>query len=76
MNEAAGKERTRRAGVAGRCQFLERDACEPAGIESARFDRVIGSFGASSPRAPGRRAPGHAGLTGAPPAAAPAGPRC
>jgi len=43
---AAGNERARQAGLAGRCQFLEGDACELAGIENASFDRVLSIFGA------------------------------
>lgn len=43
---AAGNERARVAGVAGRCQFLEGDACDLAGVENASFDRVISIFGA------------------------------
>lgn len=43
---AAGNERARAAGVAGRCQFLQGDACDLAGIENGSFDRVISIFGA------------------------------
>jgi SAM-dependent methyltransferase len=43
---AAGNERARLAGVAERCQFLEGDACDLAGVENASFDRVLSIFGA------------------------------
>ena len=43
---AAGNERARAAGLAGRCQFLQGDACDLAGIENGSFDRVISIFGA------------------------------
>ena len=43
---AAAAARARQAGVADRCQFLEGDASDLAGIESRSFDRVISIFGA------------------------------
>lgn len=43
---AAGNRRAQEAGLAGRCLFLQGDACELAGVENASFDRVLSIFGA------------------------------
>jgi SAM-dependent methyltransferase len=43
---AAGNQRAQQAGLAGRCRFLQGDACELAGVENDSFDRVLSIFGA------------------------------
>jgi SAM-dependent methyltransferase len=43
---AAGNRRAAGAGLSASCRFVEGDACELAGIEDKRFDRVISIFGA------------------------------
>ena len=43
---AAGNQRAQQAGLAGRCRFLQGDACDLAGIENGSFDRVLSIFGA------------------------------
>jgi SAM-dependent methyltransferase len=43
---AAGNQRAQQAGLAGRCLFLQGDACDLAGIENRSFDRVVSIFGA------------------------------